>query len=289
MTAKKAGIATIYNTAISALLRHKGLYLPFVIFFVFELLALIILYSSPRQPLITIFGPPIKTFWGERFLHYPFFFMLLPKLLSHARMVLSVFIGSLTAGLAVIIAGNIYNMQAVKFSASLKSAIRKYVYFFLVILAISLLFYFSQRGVTVLLAKYFLSGRSQLLFLGARTWLGPGLVIITFLLALIIQAALIYSIPILCYDNKNILKSLAGSVVFFGKNFFASILLVGLPMLLYVPIILLNANVRFLINDVFPESVAVVSSFGIVISSLIIDPIVTVTTAYLYLTRKEPE
>src|SRR4030042_4575140 len=98
MTAKKASITTIYNNGFSAFIRHKKLCIPFVSFFAFELLSLIILYYSPRQPFRVIFGPPIKTFWGERFLHYPFFFMLLPKLLSTARMVLSVFIGSLTAG-----------------------------------------------------------------------------------------------------------------------------------------------------------------------------------------------
>ena len=111
MTSKKTGIPTIYSSVFSAFIRHKKLYLPFLVFFLFDIVSLIVLYFSPRLPLRVIFGPPIKTFWGERFLHYPFFFMLLPKLLSNVRMVISVFIGSLTAGLAVIIAGNIYNRQ----------------------------------------------------------------------------------------------------------------------------------------------------------------------------------
>jgi hypothetical protein len=57
-------------------------------------------------------------------------------------------------------------------------------------------------------------------------------------------------------------------------------------MLIYIPIIILNNNTVLLINKFFPEVIVGVVFLGILISSLVIDPLVTVSTALLYLENK---
>lgn len=219
-------------------------------------------------------------------MHYPGFFLLLPKLASLARMVLSIFIGSLLTGMAVIIIFDIYNKKQARLKESFKLALRKYLSFFTIILIVSLLFYLSARIAAFGLAKYFISGHSRLLFLSARLWLGPILLAINFMLGIFIQSFFIYAIPVLLIEKEKLLKSIIRSFVLFKRLFIPTILLIGLPMLIYLPIIFLNNNAPFLIQRLFPEFILLVLFLSIVITSLIIDPIVTISTAILYLENK---
>ena len=63
--------------------------------------------------------------------------------------------------------------------------------------------------------------------------------------------------------------------------------LVAIPMLLYIPIIILRNNTQYLINAFFPESIVLLGILAIAVASLVIDPIVTISTTYLYLLKKE--
>lgn len=280
-------IKKVYNTTLQSLKKNPTLFIPFVIFAIFEFLALIIVFLAPRVPLRLIFGPFIRTFWGERFLHYPFNFLLLPKLASFSRMGLSVLLGSLLTGMAVAIVFDVYNKKHLKLRTSFNTALKKYIYLFAVVFVFTALFYFSMKFITSALIKYFIAGHRRLLFLGPGIWMGPILMLINFLIAILIQSAFIYAIPILMIERDKLVKSIIKSLVLFKKLFIPTIILVGLPMLVYIPVIVLQYNSAFLINRVFPESILLLSILGIIISSLVIDLIVTISTTFLYLMNKE--
>lgn len=125
-------IKKVYNTTVNSLKNHPAIFLPFLIFAILEFAALVFFYLTPRMPLRVIFGPIIRTFWGERFLHYPLNFLLLPKLASLSRMVLSVIFSSLLTGMAVAIILDIYNKKHVKLEAAFKSALKRYLDLFTV-------------------------------------------------------------------------------------------------------------------------------------------------------------
>lgn len=239
------------------------------------------------MPLRLILGPPIRTFWGERFLHYPFNFLLLPKLLNLSRMALAVVFSSLLTGAAVAMVFDVYSKKHPKLSACLKSGLKRYIHLFAIVLIFTGLFYFLGKIITQGLLKYFMAGHTRLLFLRAGIWMGPILTCINFLLALLIQSAFIYAIPILMIEEEKLIKSIVKSFILFKKLFIKTLILVGLPMLLYIPIMVLLNNSAFLISNVFPESILLVLILGGIISSLIIDPIVTISTTFLYLMNKE--
>ncbi len=270
-------IIKIYSQAIQSLKNTPKILLPFVIFAGIELFALLLLFLSPRAPLRPLFGPPIATIWGERFLHYPDNFFLLLKLESISRMFWSISVGSLLTGIAV----------AMLYKKPLSSAYKKYAALFLTVLILTALFYFSSKIAAVLLVKYFLAGHKTLIFLKPAYWLGPMLFGIRFLLAILIQAAFTYAIPIIIATEVKFFKAIFRSFVFLKNNFLATILLVGLPMLIAVPLLVLGSNPFLLMDRLFPEAILLLAIVGIIVNSLIIDPLITIATALFYFNRQD--
>ena len=281
-SAKKA-----YNNAIQSLKNTPVLFTPFIIFAIIAFLSVILIYLAPRMPLRIIFGPPIRTFWGEAFLHYPTNFILLPKLVSLATMALSIIFGSLLTGMAVAMACDAYNKKTPRLNQSFKTAIKKYAAIFLIVFIITAIMYIAVKIVFIGLAKYFIAGHSRLLFLKASFWMGPFLLAANFILAVLIQSAFIYAIPLIIIGKVKLLKSVIKSFVLFKKLFLPTLILVSLPMCLYIPIIILSYNNVFLIDKFFPEIILYLALLGVIVNSLIIDPIITISTTFLYLAQKE--
>jgi len=262
----------IYKFSAQGLRKTPSAYIPFFIFACIDFCSLLLLYLTPRQPLIEIFGPPIRTLWGERFLHYPTNFLLLPKLTADARMVLSVCIGSLLTGIAI----------TLLYQKPLKSAFKKYVSLFLIVFLITVLFYGTIKIRNIALMKYFMAGHKTLLFLSPTAWLGPISTGMGFFIGLFIQAAFTYAIPALIMGEGRLMRVLATSLVFCKNHLVTTLFLVGLPLLLYVPLLVLNYNSVFLIDRFFPEIILWLSAAGVIVNSLFIDPLITITTAELY-------
>lgn len=254
-----------------------AVYLPFLVFAGVELITLIFLFLAPRPPLLPLLGPPIRTFWGEQFLHYPANFLLLSKLASFSRMGLSVILGSLLSGIAI----------AKAYKKPGKIAFKKYTSLFLIVFIITALFYFAINSTGALLAKYFMAGQAKLLFLGPRIWMGPILLSLNIIIAIVIQAAFIYALPELILNDKKFFQAIFSSLNFCRKNLFITLLLTGIPMILYIPIIILNNNTALLIDKMFPEIALLLCIASIIVSSLIIDPVITISTALLYIDKRE--
>lgn len=289
MTPRHISKSIIKSTFVQTLNYFKYnplLFTPFAIFASFEFVAIFILYFSYHYPLSLIFGPPIRAFWGEQFLYYPFSLLLLPKLVSLARMALIVVLGSFLTGMAVQIVLDIHNRRRIKLTRSFAPAIKKYVSLFIVVFNYTALFYFITKLIKLLLTKYFATGHTQLLFLKPATWMGSVLSGVNLAIAILIQSAFIYAIPILIIEKEKLLTSIIKSLLLFKKLLVPTIFLVGVPMLIYVPIIVLTYNSAFLIDRLSPVFVVLVLILGTIISSLLIDPLVTVATTVLYLENR---
>jgi len=166
-------------------------------------------------------------------------------------------------------------------------ALKKYLSLFVIVLILYGLFYGSGKLLSTGLMKYFLAGHQKLLFLGPQIWLGVPLVALNFITALFIQAAFTYAIPVLIIEDEKVLKAIIKSFGLFIKHFIPTIILVCLPMLIYLPIVVLIYNTAFLMDRFYPEIVLYVAFLSIVVSSLIVDPIVTTATTLFYLGKRE--
>lgn len=272
-------IAKIYRQTARTLIKERAVFIPFLAYALIEVIAIIIIYLAPRAPFIKVFGPPIARFWGPAYLHYPANFLLLPKLVSHARILLSVLIWPLTVGTAIALISDSKN-------AFIRAA-KSYIPILIIVSSYTALLTFARQFIGGSLFKYFSSGHSRLLFLGARLWTGQILFAIIFLLNLIIQCLFIYAIPILIIEKSKFFKSVIGAFSFFKKLFVSTIVLVGLPMLIYMPIVMLNYKTPYLIEGFYPELIFHIALLGTFINSLVIDPLVITSITLLYLAQKE--
>lgn len=290
MNSEKIGFSAVksaYNLTFKSLKDNPVLFTPFVIFVFFEFLSLIVIYLAPRMPLRIVLGPIIKAFWSESYLHYPNNFLLISKLSYLARIALAISIGSILSAIAITIVLDISQKRRINLKKSLFSALKNYPSFFIIVFISVFSYYFAVKIFTNLLLGYFLSGHSRLVFLPARFWMGPVLFCVNFIFAIVIQSAFIYAIPIIIIDKVKLIKAIFKSIIFFKKLFVPTIILVSLPMLIAIPISVLNYNTPFLINKFFPELILYLALIGMVVNSLIIDPLITVSTAYFYLKTKE--
>ncbi len=282
-----SSIVNIYSQAAALIKRNAVVFYPFAAFAAVEALALTFLFLIPREPFVRLFGPPVRTFWGEQFLHYPFNFLLLPKLAYFSRTVLSIIIGSFTTGMAVILIVQDHKKMALKLAPSFKQAVKRYASFFMVTVVVVFLLFFGMRLVTSTILKYFMAGHARFLFIGARLWLGPILTVLGFLAAILVQACFVYAVPLIVIDGKKAIKALAGSFIFFKKNFFITIFLVTLPMLIFIPFIILQQNSAFLVEKFFPEIILIILYAGILLNSIIIDFLVTTSATIFYLKNRQ--
>ncbi len=256
---------------------NPGVYAPFAVFALLELIALIFIFLAPRKPLLPLFGPPIRTLWGEQFLHYPVNFLLLPKLASLSRMGLSVIFGSLLSGIAI----------AKTYKRPSKIALKKYTSLFLIVFIMTIVFYFALNSTGKLLVKYFMTEHAKLLFLGPRIWMGPILFALNIIIAVVVQSAFIYAIPELILSDKKFFQAIFLSLNFCRKNLIITAVLIGIPLFLYIPIIILGNNTALLIDKMFPEIALLICIANIIVSSLIVDPLITISTALLYIDARE--
>jgi len=283
----KPSLVITYTKTISLFKNHPILMLPFFIFACIDCLVLTIIFLAPRQPLLPFLGPIIITFWGEKFLHYPYNLLLLPKLEYFSRMGLSVVFASLLTGMAVAMIHEAHMKKPIHLGRSFKSAMNKYVYLFIAVFFFTGLFYLIIRLVNAGLIHYFLSeGRSKS-FLMTQVGLGPIILCVDFFIAMFIQAAYNYVIPTLMLEKKKFFRSLADAFLLFERLCIFTFLLVGIPLLSYIPIIIFNFNTMSLIQSFFPELVLIISFLGIIVSDLFINPIITASATLVFLETRE--
>ncbi len=284
---KTFSLAKIYGTTLRILTQQRSVLVPYAIFAAFEVVSLVVFYLSPRAPFKVLLGPPIRTFWGEQFLHYPFNFILLPKLVSNAKMVMVVLVGSLLTAAAVALFHDAYLRRKGVLAKALATGAKKYLGVFLVFAFITLAYYFSEKFFGFAFVKYFQAHR-KFLFLGPRFWLGgPVQVAMSMGLSILIQLPFAFTVPLLVIGNQKLFKAVSGSLKLLKEHFFRSLVLVTLPVIAYLPLVVLHYNVPFLMETFVPEVVVLLILISIVVSTLVLDPIMTLSFTSLYLMQKE--
>ena len=283
----KTQLTTIYHQTIQALKSQKKLLLPFAIFAGIESIVLTLIYLAPRAPFNALFGPPIKTFKGEMYLHYPVNFLLIPEASSFFRTLITVFIGSLLAGAAALMIAQIYEKKAVIFGSAVANSAKKYFQLLIIVLTTSIILHYAYKGLAIVILKYFVAGHKQLLGLSYSVWRGPITIVLSILILLVVQAFFVYAVSFLMIGKEKLFKAIWKSFVFFFKNIWQTFLIVTLPFLFYIPIIILQYKTAYLIDNVFPEMVLIVAYTGTLLSSLVVDLFVTMSATLYYLNNKE--
>lgn len=258
------------------LFKHNpSVLVPFFLVGLVDVVMLFIVYLAPQPPLSAILGPPIKVFWGERFLHYPFNLLLVPRLFDLAHIISTALIGVLMTGAVVRMLKESYAGIKPNLGLSLSKSLRVYLKLLVIWLvmfglvsvvfkALPTIFHFKQRAASLIV-------------------FGAG-----FLISILIQAIFIYAIPAVIIEEKKIWPAIKRSASFCQSAFLPTLILVGLPTLIYIPMLILKRKLPFLMSKVFPETVLIFIGLGIVIS-VIMDCLITSSTAMLFLGKRRNE
>jgi hypothetical protein len=264
---------SIYLTGLRSF-KKPLLWLPFILYALAQLLLLLALINFYSPLLSLIFIPLIKKFIGEFTLHYPAYFIFLPKIFSRANLLLSGIIGSFTIGWGTYLFFSYFLPDnRVKLTEGIKVAFSKYllllgVWAIETIVLLGWFFLISRVG------KGFLTGSFKRELAFELFSLGTGV---------IFYGLFAYTISAIVLSGRNIISALGLSISIFKRNFFSTYLFLILPNLLTLPFAFLNRRAVYLISKFNPEIVFLILVLEIFVSMLAnFIHISTLTRFYIY-------
>lgn len=262
----------IWKLTFGALAKYPIILLPFIIVGLFDAFSLLLLYLAPQAPISFVFAPPIRAFWGERFLHYPLNFVLMPRLFGFAHIINTAIIGVLMTGLAIGMLSEAKGGNKPRALPNLILAFKKYF----IIFAIWLLMYILATlvyKIPPLFLKFSSKAVFQIVFY------------LCFLIVVLIEVIFIYAIPATIIERRGLISAIKRGMLLSKSYFLTTIILVAIPSLLYIPIVFLKAKSVALMVRLFPEIVLIILGIGIVVTVLI-DCIVTCSIATLFINQE---
>ncbi len=267
------------------LAKYPSLLIPFLVTAVFEGLVLTVLFYYPRSPFAAIFGPPVKAFYGIRFLHYPYNFLLLPKLFYYGQVLATLTLGVVMFGMAMGMVSQIHTEGTKpRIGGSINRSLRRYlplVGVWLVTFIISLII---LRGPAFLIMKFMQPTTFAKILLQVVSYGG-------ILAVFLVEALFIYAYPAIVVERLGFLKGIARSFSISTGVFLTTAILVIVPRILDVIGIIIKDKMSSATNLSFPDfpEITVVMLAILIGITFITDSLVFLSTANLFMLKKETE
>lgn len=260
----KNSTESVFKQSLIALSHNPTILLLFILIALLDFAALISLFLAHSWPFSIVLAPIIRTFWDDRYLHYPDNFLLLPKIFNHAHVVISGLFGVVVSGVVIKKLEAWSKGGKISTLAAAAPVLKKFFSLFSVWIAAYFIFTFAVKGIMHLIPKSLLPQ-----FFGG------------YASALVFQSLLMFLLPAMLLGEKGFLKNFASGIVFGFKNFIPTVLLISLPVLVLVIYSFLKSVTPILVQN-FPEAVLWILAGGILVS-MIVDLILTSTTTLFYL------
>ncbi|MCM8775338.1 MAG: hypothetical protein NC930_03170 [Candidatus Omnitrophica bacterium] len=260
-------VVEIYRQTFRLFAENPTVVLLFFVIALLDSLALTLLFLSHSKPVSIVLAPLIRTFYSERFLHYPMNFVILPKIFQHAHFLILSVAGLLVTGMVI---QKIEQYTLGRSIATLDAAgvsIKKY---------------------PPLLGAWIVSYGIFMVALRVMRGLLPNLVWIhlsaDFVLSLCIQSLFAYLLPSIMLSGRGFLRGLGYGLEFGVRNFFVTCSLILAPILLMSVFAYLRLLTHGFIQ-INPELTLWVLGTGIIVS-MIVDMVITSSTTLLYLEKE---
>ncbi len=252
--------------------KHPVVFAPFVIAAGCSLIALYILFLAPQRPLSYLLAPPIRAVAGEKFLHYPFNFIILPKLFRLGDLFVGALVGMLMSAVGVGIVAEGLTGKRPSFLINFIVAGKRYF-------ALVAVWLISFGAIT--LAMKLIPQMFDSRFVIVKAFF----VAISLGLSILIQAMFIYTVPVLILERQKLIPALRENFRMVLKYFLPTLILVLIPALVYVPVLLLKSYAVAFVHTTFPETVLIILGAGIVVT-FFIDVWVTVSITTFFLKKR---
>lgn len=261
-------VIKIWKETFNLLRERPKIILPFLVLGIVNALLLYLLYLTPQRPVAYVLAPLVRTFLGEKFLHYPFNLFILPKLFYYGQLLVYAFVGMLMTAVGVGMVGDAFQGKGSSFLINFIRSFKRYF----ALLGVWILTF----GVTVLFLQ---------IFPKQDKFMNLGIVSASFLLSIFVQILFIYTIPLIIIERRKFFAALKNNFIFLIKVFIPTVLLIILPSLFYLPVLIIKDKMGFLTKQFFPEIVVGVLGLGL-LTSFIIDFWVTLSTTVLFVKKE---
>ncbi|MDP2928622.1 MAG: hypothetical protein Q8O01_00980 [Candidatus Omnitrophota bacterium] len=281
----KLNLAKTWLSSYNFIKEHPVVLTPFIVIAFLECSILEVAYFCARKPLLFVFGPIVRKFFGEQFLHYPANLMLMPKLFSFGQMVVYVLGSVFLTAAAIQIFLNINSGHPVIFKAIIKNTAKKYMALvgYGLIYIIILLILQRLEGTAFLKAARFISKR---LFGVPNELFAIASSLLLFLVAVFTQVFLVLVIPIIVMDRKRLITAVVESISLGLGNFLKLFGLILLPLFFYVPVLLMKDFLAIVMDKTFPEISLLIMLLNIVMA-IFIDCFIAIFAAQFLLDTKK--
>lgn len=274
---------SVWSMTFRMIARYPRVLIPFFSIAVFEALLLTVLFYYPRPPVSAVFAQPIQAFFGARYLHYPYNFLLLPKLFYYGQILTILTLGVVMFGMAVGMVGQV-NMEGnrPRISGNINRALRRYFSLAGVWLITFIASWILLKASLFLITKFSSPPLAAKLLFSASFY---GSLAAVFL----VESIFVYAYPAIIIERKGFIKGVVKSFSMIKGVFITTVILVLAPRILdIVGIVIRNkvivaSNVNF---PAFPEISAVVIA-AIILMTFISDSLVFLSTANLFMLKME--
>lgn len=98
---------------------QRRLWIPFIAVAVLEALLVGVVWLAPFPPFSTLLAPPIRYFYGERVLHYPWHLWLLFHAMKHTHLIASTLLGAFLSGAVCLMVRQAHQGRPISLRAAL--------------------------------------------------------------------------------------------------------------------------------------------------------------------------
>lgn len=280
----------IYSTVIKATFqswrKYPALFKPFLCLLLLEILGLVLIYYSPQQPVHLVLGQPIRAFYGEAALHYPYNLVMLPRIFSRFRLFGIVFFDCLFTGIAI----SMYNQQSKKmsmrFGKNFKIAFNRYWSLLSYSLVVTLPLYLAGYIPKILVEGKLIDGEGYFLGMGQFRW-SVVLLFFNLVIQVVWQTLLIYTPITIIIENKGFWAAVKESLKIVRNYALVSFLLVALVLTPFsvVSEVLKIFNLRLM--DMYTPEIALVIVLLFIIMKFFMNAMITISSTILFLSEKE--
>ena len=276
----------LLRETIYSLKGYPEIWLPYILLIFIQLFTLEVFYFAPRHPLVVFFGPIIKTFWGEQYLHYPYNLIKLPEQFQLIQLVIYIFVASYLIAVAIAVITDINGGQKVILRDKFLETLRMYVHIFLAACLIALSYIGLMKLYGLIAQEVYLNASKKWILFVSKKIIIDGAPYFSLLIGVFVTTLFAFVLPIIVIEKQKFFKALALNLKIVIRSFWLVLATVFLAHLPLGGILLLRSTLANFSDTVFPELRVLILIASLVIVVVIDAIIYTAITTY-YLLKKE--
>ncbi len=265
---------------------YQDIWVPAIIILFIQLLVLELLYFAPRYPLSTFFGPIVQTFWGEKYLHYPFNLIELAEQFQLAQIPIYIFFSNYLMAVAIAVITDINRGQKIILGKKFIETLRMYVSISMAACVISVSYVGLIKLYDMVVQQASLIDPQKGILYVVKMIVVDGAPYLSLLIGIFITTLFAFVLPIIVIEKGKFFKALALNFRMIVRSFWLVLAIVILAHVPFGTILLLRTTIVKFSDTVFPELRVIILVISLTLLIVIDTMIYTAMTIY-YLFKKE--